>query len=77
MDILRQTDCMVVNQVTVHNFAFLFNCTTVGRPETKWRLFLHSVSDGWHLTINTAIESFALLGDLKKMKTNRDVDGQK
>ena len=31
MDILRQNACMVDNQITVDNFASLFNCTTVGR----------------------------------------------
>ena len=27
---LQQTSCLVVNPVTAGNFAFLFNCTTVG-----------------------------------------------
>ena len=31
-DILRQTACMVINQIVVDNFAFLFNCTTESRP---------------------------------------------
>ena len=31
MDVLRQTACLVVNQVNVNNFAYLFDCTTVGR----------------------------------------------
>ena len=29
--VLQQTACLVVNQITVGNFAFLFNCTPVGR----------------------------------------------
>ena len=29
--VLRRTTCLVVNPVTVGNFAFLFNCTPVGR----------------------------------------------
>ena len=31
INVLQQTECLVVNQVTVGNFAFLFNCTPVGR----------------------------------------------
>ena len=30
IDILQQTACLVVNLITVGNFAFLFNCTLVG-----------------------------------------------
>ena len=29
--VLQQTACLVVNQITVGNFGFLFNCTPVGR----------------------------------------------
>ena len=29
--VLQQTACLVVNPITVGNFAFLFNCTSVGR----------------------------------------------
>ena len=29
--LLQQTACFVVNPITVGNFAFLFNCTPVGR----------------------------------------------
>ena len=28
--VLQQTACLVVNHITVGNFAFLFNCTPVG-----------------------------------------------
>ena len=31
MNIMRQTACLVVNSITVNNFADLFNCTPVGR----------------------------------------------
>ena len=31
VDVLQQTACLVVNPITVGNFAFLFNCTPVGR----------------------------------------------
>ena len=31
INILQQTACLVVNPITVGNFAFLFNCTPVGR----------------------------------------------
>ena len=32
IDVLRQTACLVVNPVKVNNFAYPFNCTTVGQP---------------------------------------------
>ena len=28
---MRQTACLVVNPIKVNSFAYLFNCTTVGR----------------------------------------------
>ena len=31
INVLQQTACLVVSQITVGNFAFLFNCTLVGR----------------------------------------------
>ena len=31
MNIMRQTACLVVNSITVNNFADLFNCTPLGR----------------------------------------------
>ena len=31
INVLQQTACWVVNPITVGNFAFLFNCTSVGR----------------------------------------------
>ena len=31
ISVLHQTACLVVNPITVGNFAFLFNCTPVGR----------------------------------------------
>ena len=30
-DVLRQTACLVLNPIKVNSFAYLFNCTTVGR----------------------------------------------
>ena len=30
-DVLRQSACLVVNPSKVNNFAYLFDCTTVGR----------------------------------------------
>ena len=30
INVLQQTACLVVNQIMVANFAFLFNCTLVG-----------------------------------------------
>ena len=31
IDVFRQTACLVVNPVKVNSFAYLFNCTTIGR----------------------------------------------
>ena len=31
IDVLRQKACLVVNPIKVNSFAYLFNCTTVGR----------------------------------------------
>ena len=31
IDVLRQTACLVVNPIKVNNFAYHFNCTTIGR----------------------------------------------
>ena len=31
INVLRQTACSVVNPIKVNSFAYLFNCTTVGR----------------------------------------------
>ena len=36
INIMRQSACLVFNPITVNNFAFLFNCTPVGRAS---RLF--------------------------------------
>ena len=34
INVLQQTACLVVNPVTVDNFAFLFNCTPGGQIQT-------------------------------------------
>ena len=31
INVLQQTTCLVVNRITVGNFAFLLNCSPVGR----------------------------------------------
>ena len=31
INVLKQTACLVVNPIMVDNFAFIFNCMTVGR----------------------------------------------
>ena len=31
INVMRQTACLVVNPIKVKGFAYLFNCTTVGR----------------------------------------------
>ena len=36
-NVLQQTACSVVNPITVGNFAFLFNCTPVGRTSDSMK----------------------------------------
>ena len=31
LDIMRHSACIVLNQITVYSYGFLFNCTTVGQ----------------------------------------------
>ena len=31
LNVMRQSSCLVINPITVDNFAALFNCTTVDR----------------------------------------------
>ena len=31
IDVMKQAACLAVNPITVDHFAFLFNCTPVGR----------------------------------------------
>ena len=31
INVMRQTACLVVNPIKINSFAYLFNCTTVGR----------------------------------------------
>ena len=31
LNVMRQSACLVINQITVDNFAAFFNCTPVGR----------------------------------------------
>ena len=31
INVMRQTACLIVNSIKVNSFAYLFNCTTVGR----------------------------------------------
>ena len=33
---MRQSACLVLNPITVSNFASLFNCTPVGGRQTQW-----------------------------------------
>ena len=31
LDIMRQSTCLVLNQITVYSYGFLFNCTMMGQ----------------------------------------------
>ena len=35
LDVWRHTACLVVNPIKVNSFAYLFNCTTVGRASDR------------------------------------------
>ena len=38
LDIMRQSVCLVLNPITVYNYGFLFNCTTVGLASDSIKL---------------------------------------
>ena len=40
INVLQQTACLVVNPITVGNFAFLFNCTLVGRTSDSMTVII-------------------------------------
>ena len=51
INVLRQTACLVVNPIKVNSFAYLFNCTTVGRTSDVMTVpsltLLKSNTGGW------------------------------
>ena len=61
VDVMRQSACLVVNQIMVHNFALLFNCTPVGRSGFRLydspniKLNIRLVGAG-HLSVSRPIE---------------------
>ena len=62
MNVLRQTACLVVNPITVNNFADLFNCTPVGWASVKltwawWSVFgrAHRGSTVWLLLLQCQV----------------------
>ena len=44
INVLQQTACFVVNPIAVSNFAFLFNCTPVGRTSDSMMVPLKDLS---------------------------------
>ena len=40
LNVMRQSACLVVNPITVDNFASLFNCTPVDRASDCLKLFI-------------------------------------
>ena len=49
INVLRQTACLVVNPITVGNFAFLFNCTPAHlRLYDGSDLFVDERARGWY-----------------------------
>ena len=44
INVLQQTACLVVIPITVGNFAFLFNCTPVGRTSDSMMVRLKDLS---------------------------------
>ena len=47
MNVMRQTACLVVNPITVNNFADLFNCTPVGRASDLMMAPAYSFKFSW------------------------------
>ena len=51
INVMRQTACLVVNPVKDNSFAYLFNCTTVGRTSDRMTVpsltLLKSNTGGW------------------------------
>ena len=43
-NVLQQTSCLVVNPIMVGNFAFLFNCTPMGRTSDSMMVRLKDLS---------------------------------
>ena len=35
MNIMRQSACLAIKQITVYSYGFLFNCTTVGQASDR------------------------------------------
>ena len=46
INVMRQTACLVVNPIKVNSFAYLFNCTTVGRTSALLFWFFGDVRCG-------------------------------
>ena len=42
---MRQTACLVVNPITVDNYAWLFNCTKVVRAKSTFRHLKQGIQD--------------------------------
>ena len=47
-NVLQQTACLVVNPITVGNFAFLFNCTTVGQTSESMTVLTYRITKRWN-----------------------------
>ena len=45
MDVMRQSACLVINQITVYSCGFLFNLTTVGTDDIDIKLIDGPVPD--------------------------------
>ena len=37
LDVMRQSACLVLNPITVYDYGFLLNCTTVGQASDSMR----------------------------------------
>ena len=56
--IMRQTACLVVNQITIDSYASLFNCTTMVRPLRKAftsGLGLDALSLAWPVVVQLVV----------------------
>ena len=54
INVLQQTACLVVNPITVGNFAFLFNCTPVGRNSDLKDLSIDEMVEAWCSAVGRA-----------------------
>ena len=62
MDIMRQSVCLVVNQIIIYSYGFLFDCTTVGQASDSIRVaYLEIFFSSDYLWIVSSSQCFTIL----------------